>query len=127
MSRARFSATAKHVAGMGVRSESAISLQNLSSLFLTKLARRTYSLKCSLDISAERLFRFMCKGMALMAVAKRQLTKPFEHTIYASTFLLIVWMYVQVKRGGDIGMTKKNTDGLVVAPGFNTTCGKAMT
>ena len=32
---------------------------NLSSMFLTKLARRTYSVKCSLNISAVRLFRFM--------------------------------------------------------------------
>ena len=56
-------------------------LANLSSMFLTKLARRIYSLKCSLDISylallerskstAVRLFRFMCKGMALMSVTK---------------------------------------------------------
>ena len=28
-------------------------------MFLTKLARRTYSEKCSLNISAVRLFRFM--------------------------------------------------------------------
>ena len=32
---------------------------NLSSMFLTKLARRTYSEKCLLNISAVRLFRFM--------------------------------------------------------------------
>lgn len=41
-------------------------------MFLTKLARRTYSLKCSLDISAVRLFRFICKGMAVIGAAKRQ-------------------------------------------------------
>ena len=80
----------------------------------SKLARRIYSLKCSQDISAVRLFRFMCKGMALMRVRKRQGKLPTNQNLETLARQLYDYWFVQFDFPDENGKPYKSSGGAMV-------------